>query len=33
MLIFHSRDDDQVAMHGTAYPLAVELRTLPLLLI
>ncbi len=33
MLIFHSRDEDQVAMHGTAYPLAVELRTLPLLLI
>ncbi len=33
VLIFHSRDDDQVAMHGTAYPLAVELRNLPLLLI
>ena len=33
VLIFHSRDEDQVAMHGTAYPLAVELRHLPLLLI
>ncbi len=33
VLIFRSQDDDQVAMHGTAYPLAVELRSLPLLLI
>lgn len=33
LLVFHGRDDDQVAMHGTAYPLAVELRTLPLLLV
>ncbi|RLB51562.1 MAG: hypothetical protein DRJ42_16585 [Deltaproteobacteria bacterium] len=33
VLIFRSQDDDQVAMHGTAYPLAVELRNLPLLLI
>jgi nucleotide-binding universal stress UspA family protein len=33
ILIFHSRDEDQVAMHGAAYPLAVELRNVPLLLI
>jgi len=33
VLVFHSRDEDQVAMHGTAYPLAVELRSVPLLLI
>jgi len=33
LLIFHSNDDDQVAMHGAAHSLAVELRALPLLLI
>jgi hypothetical protein len=29
----HTRDQDQLAMHGLAYPLAVELRHIPLLLV
>jgi len=33
LLVMHARDSDQVAMHGVAYPLAVELRNTPLLLI
>ncbi len=33
LLIMNTKDDDQLAMHGLAYPLAVELRHLPLLLV
>jgi hypothetical protein len=33
MLVMHARDEDQFAMHGLAYPLAVELRHIPLLLV
>lgn len=33
LLVMHTRDEDQLAMHGLAYPLAVELRELPILLI
>lgn len=33
LLILHTKDDDQLAMHGLAYPLAVEMRNRPMLLI
>ena len=33
LLVMHTKDDDQHAMHGLAYPLAVELRLTPLLLL
>ncbi len=33
LLVIHTRDEDQSAMHGLAYPLAVELRHIPLLLV
>lgn len=33
VLVLHTRDEDQMAMHGLAYPIAVELRDIPLLLI
>jgi len=33
LLVFNTKDDDQLAMHGMAYPLAVELRELPLLML
>lgn len=33
LAVMNTRDDDQLAMHGLAYPLAVELRTTPLLLL
>jgi len=33
LLVMNTRDDDQMAMHGLAYPLAVELRSIPLLLL
>ena len=33
LLVMHTKDDDQLAMHGLAYPLAVELRQTPLLLL
>ncbi len=33
LLVMNSRDEDQSAMHGIAYPLAVELRHIPLLMI
>ncbi len=33
LLVMHTKDDDQLAMHGLAYPLAVELREIPLLLL
>ena len=33
LLVFNTKDDDQLAMHGLARPLAVELRRLPLLML
>jgi nucleotide-binding universal stress UspA family protein len=33
LVVMNTKDDDQLAMHGLAYPLAVELRSLPLLLL
>lgn len=33
LLVMHTKDDDQLAMHGLAYPVSVELRDIPLLLI
>ena len=33
LLVMNTKDKDQLAMHGMAYPLAVELRELPLLLL
>lgn len=33
LLVMHAKEDDQMAMHGMAHPLAVELRSVPLLLL
>jgi hypothetical protein len=33
LLVISTRDDDQLAMHGLAYPLAVELRETPMLML
>ncbi|MEZ5990605.1 MAG: hypothetical protein R3F30_16125 [Planctomycetota bacterium] len=33
LVVFPARDEDQVAMHGLSYPLAVDLRQVPLLLL
>jgi len=33
LLVMNTKDDDQLAMHGMAYPLAVELRDLALLML
>ncbi len=33
LLILNTKDEDQLAMHGLAYPVSVELREIPLLLI
>lgn len=33
LLVLHTKDADQLAMHGLAYPLAIELRETPLLLL
>jgi regulatory protein YycH of two-component signal transduction system YycFG len=33
LLVMHTKDADQSAMHGLAYPLAIELREIPLLLL
>lgn len=33
LLVLNTKDDDQLAMHGLAYPLAVELRRTPMLLL
>ena len=33
LLVMNTKDDEQLAMHGVAYPLAVELRETPLLLL
>jgi nucleotide-binding universal stress UspA family protein len=33
LLVMNTKDDEQLAMHGLAYPLAVEVRSIPLLLL
>ena len=33
LLVMQTKDDDQIAMHGLSYPLAIELKELPLLLL
>ena len=33
LLVMHAKEDDQLAMHGMAHPLAVELRSVPILLL
>jgi len=33
LLVFNTKDDEQLAMHGLAYPLAVEIRDIPLLML
>ena len=33
LLVMYARDDHQLAMHGRSYPLAVELRQIPLLML
>ena len=33
LVVMNTKDEDQLAMHGLAYPLAVELRDIPLLLL
>ena len=33
LLVMNTKDEDQLAMHGLAYPLAVELRGIPLLML
>ena len=33
LLVMHTKDEDQLAMHGLAYPLAIEVRSIPLLLL
>ncbi len=33
LLVMNAKDDQQLAMHGLAYPLAVEIRSIPLLMV
>ena len=33
LLVMNTKDDDQLAMHGLAYPLAIEVRSIPLVLL
>ena len=33
LLVLNTKDEDQLAMHGQAYPLAVGLRGIPLLML
>ncbi|WP_163832909.1 hypothetical protein [Spartinivicinus ruber] len=33
LLVMNTKDEDQLAMHGLAYPLAIELRHIPLLML
>ncbi|WP_146155637.1 hypothetical protein [Enhygromyxa salina] len=33
LLVMNTKDEDQLAMHGMAYPIAVEIREIPLLLL
>ena len=33
LLVMNTKDEDQLAMHGLAYSLAIELRAIPLLML
>mgnify|MGYP001169689633 FL=1 len=33
LLVMHAKEEDQMAMHGMAHPLAIELRSVPILLL
>ena len=33
LLVMNTKDDEQLAMHGLAYPLAIEVRSIPILLL
>jgi hypothetical protein len=33
LLVMNTKDEDQLAMHGLAYPLAIEIRSIPLLML
>jgi hypothetical protein len=33
LLVMHAKEDEQLAMHGLAYPLVIELRHIPLLML
>ena len=33
LLVLNTKDDEQLAMHGLAYPLTVELRETPMMLL
>ena len=33
LVVFAVKDDEQLAMHGLAYPLAIELTDLPVLMV
>lgn len=33
LIVMNTKDEEQLAMHGLAYPLAIELRDIPLLLL
>ena len=33
LLVFNTKDEGQLAMHGLGYPLAIELRQIPLLML
>ncbi len=33
LLVMHTKDDDQLAMHGLSYQIAVELRSIPVLML
>lgn len=33
LLVLHTKDEDQIALHGTAYTLAVRLRAVPILML
>lgn len=33
LLVMNTKGEDQLAMHGLAYPLAIEVRSIPLLLL
>ena len=33
LLVLETKDHDQLAMHGLAYPIAIELRETPLLML
>ena len=33
LLLMPGKDEDQLAMHGLSYPMAIELRQIPLLIV